>query len=446
MIVDYERRNFSISQSQFQNTPQQIVAIAANSAESNITQNSTKNSSSPSSGGIAGITIGVAAVFALVGMALLFFRRRKQRRREEEEKRRAEAEFDPAAKPEMDGVGKPPLGELYAEGKPGVEADGRHMTEMEGSKGVHFNNVKLRAEMEGSRGDVTTRAEMEGTRGGHQLRAEMEGTKGGHEMQADGLTPPIEMWAGSHGLYELPTPHPRESGRSSPASKLPSRPESTRPSPIRNSGTPWSRRQQSTPSLSRGEGNDIPSPPDDSANTYSQGAGVWSRQARSRPTFRRTKTPGDVSPQSSKDREQGQRDSDLARRFDSGPVTPSNAHLSVSSPSIDSRRQTNESGSNRWNSRFRNQPRNHVVSQVLSASSTGSANRSREHASSSTPLDSSAEEISPQSERGGKKGRLGTSEYGSWTSQVSEGRPSRGLSSPGLNDRKNETGSSGGFF
>ncbi|KAL9102204.1 MAG: hypothetical protein Q9163_002629 [Psora crenata] len=179
LIVDYERSNFSISQSVFQpDAPQEIIAIhSANNTAPHITK--IQQPSSFPLGAIIGIAV-AAVVLAVSGIAIFFFiRRRRRRRRLENHEEMKSEDLDPLAKPEMDGSGKP-LGELYAEGKLGVEVDSRSVNEVEGSKFDLDNSSKIRLEMEGTRGG-----------------AEMEGTKGIHEMQAGDFAAPVEMWAGA---------------------------------------------------------------------------------------------------------------------------------------------------------------------------------------------------------------------------------------------------------
>ena len=377
-------------------------------------------SSGLTKGAIIGIAVGAVALLALAGIAGFFFiRRRKQRRRLEEE-RKADAEFDPMAKPEMDGVSKPPPGELYAEGKLGAEVDGKSMNEMEGSKGGFSNDVKLHAEMEGSRGG-----------------AEMEGTKGGYEMQAGEVAAPVEMWAGPQGLRGLSPPA---------ASRIPSSSGSGGRSPARSSRVSWSRRQRPTPSLPRDDSSGISSPTDDPASGHDSGADAWaSRQSPRLTPPPQAITPPEMSSPSSRRRERERRGDDLTRRLESNSRTQSSAHLSVSSPTTDSRRQTSEIGADTWNTRFGSRSREHIESQGPSISSPSSASRSWERRLPATPMDSPKQEVSSQSERSSRRALIGRNEHDSWTSQVSEGEHSGGLSRPSSHGKRRETRPSGFF-
>ena len=149
--------------------------------------------------------------------------------------------------------------------------------EAPGSGGV------LRAEAPGSEGVL--RAEAEGSRGGW----EMEGSKG--TLRAEMPVPtfaPVEMYAGDHGLYELPSP---VSGSDRPS------PISSPHSPERRPGAAsWSRRHADVPPLPRSR-SDISSPDEESEGTTRS-------PRRSKPTPR-SLTPNRVSPQSQSRERQG---------------------------------------------------------------------------------------------------------------------------------------------
>ena len=358
LIVDYERSNFSLSQSLFEsNAGQQIVTIPSldNAAPGNT--KTSQPSSFPISA-LIGILVAVV-VLALASVAAFFFFRRRRRRRLEEYEKRKAGDFDPLAKPEMDGRGKPPVGELYAEGKPGAEMDSKNMIEMEGTYGKFGDEAKMRAEMEGSRGG-----------------AEMEGTKGGHEMQAGDVTAPMEMWAGPHGLYELPSP---DSGRPSPASRIPSPSPSGRTSPAspRDSNgrysrvLSWGRINRHKPSLPR-NGSEILSPTKGNVSEQESDVDFWSPGSSSKTTPPlRSITPQDISSPTSRSRERARRGEDLTRRLESTPRKQSARDRSVSSP-------TSETSHDRWNTRFGSRLRESTSSGGPKISSQTDLSRSRE--------------------------------------------------------------------
>ncbi|KAL9130634.1 MAG: hypothetical protein Q9217_001248 [Psora testacea] len=422
LIVDYERSNFSISQSLFEsNAPQRIIAIpSTNNTAPGVTR--IQQSSSFPIGAIIGIVV-ASVVLALAGIAaFLGIRRRRQRKRwEEHEKRKAE-EFDPMAKPEMDGSGKPTVGELYAEGKLGTEMDSKGMNEMEGSRGGFYNNAKK--------------------------AAEMEGTKGGHEMHAGDVTSPVEMWAGPDGLVEMPSPHPGDSGRPSPASRIPSSSKSERPSPASASDSnrrstralSWSRRDRPLPSLPRNQ-SDISSPTDEPPGERGSDADLWGSRHSSRPTGPpRAITPQDFSSPSSRGRENAQRDDDLTRQHESSSRTQNATHLSVCSP-------TSESSQDRWNNRFGSKLREVSPSAEAGISSPRSQSKNRERRLTPTPLASpQQEEVNSPSIESPRPGVLANSRYNSRLSRVSGPGPSSSVSSPSTHGRGSQVELPGGFF
>lgn len=80
LIVDYERRNFSVAQVLFGDPPppQRIVTITSLNATGS--SNDTRNESSPLSGGaLAGIVVGAIAIVALLIAGGLLIRRRRRR-------------------------------------------------------------------------------------------------------------------------------------------------------------------------------------------------------------------------------------------------------------------------------------------------------------------------------------------------------------------------------
>lgn len=371
-----------------------------------------------STGTIAGIAVGVVALLALIAGVTLFLIRRRRRRRDLEEKRKAEEAFDPMNKPEMDGQSKLPPGELFAEHKLGSEVDGKSWNEMEASKGSFHDTDKLRAEMEGTSGG----AEMEGTRGG----TEMEGTKGGFEMQAGEVATPVELWAGSEGLYELPSASPGDDGRPSPASHVRSSSGSGRPSPASTSDQrasmrlPYGWKQRPSPSIPRDGNSPASSSFIDTVSGPDSGTETWSDRPSPRPTPRPRITNPQIDSPGAGRRDRARPGDNLNRRLGNDSGTQSRTHLSVPSPTTISteseagdRRRINESGSHvspsspttdcdshgrrflsesgtdRRNERFGSRPRDHRSSprpSMISLPSSGS--RSLERRLPPTPLES----------------------------------------------------------
>ena len=223
----------------------------------------------------------------------------------------------PFHKAEMDAstpAGKAPLGESPYDHKFGEEMEGskpdlgldmRKGSEMEGSNPDLIMAAKLKAEMEGDAGAMRAeapgsggvlRAEAPGSEG--VFRAEAEGSRGGWEMDgAQGTLrsempvptfAPVEMYAGDHGLFEMPSP---VSGSDRPS------PISSPHSPERRPGTAsYNRRQMAVPRLPR-SGSDISSPDDESE-------GMTRSPRRSRPSPGNL-SPSRVSPQSQSRERQG---------------------------------------------------------------------------------------------------------------------------------------------
>ena len=154
--------------------------------------------------------------------------------------------------------------------KPDLGVDMRKGSEMEGSN-PDLAAAKLKSEMEGDAGAMRAevpgsggvlRAEAPGSEGA--FRAEAEGSRGGWEMdgaqgtlRAEMPVPtfaPVELYAGEHGLSEMPSPL---SGSDRPS------PISSPHSPERRPGaTSWSSRQADFPRSPR-SGSDISSPDDE---------------------------------------------------------------------------------------------------------------------------------------------------------------------------------------
>ena len=97
LTVDWERRNFSISQCVFNDdvltNKQQLVAIIPTDAVKvpNLSPSAVAKSSSPSAGEIAGIVIGVIVVLALLLGGFVRYKRKQRRQRRQHEKNRSEA-------------------------------------------------------------------------------------------------------------------------------------------------------------------------------------------------------------------------------------------------------------------------------------------------------------------------------------------------------------------
>ena len=290
---------------------------------------------------MVGVVLAVILILVIAAISTLFLLRRRRKRR----KAKVADDTDGAYalhKPELDGVGKGPVGELFNEGKLGesdssskIEMQGsdadvssdKHRAEVEGSKGILASEMEgtkgvLRSEMEGTKGVL--RSEMEGTKG--VLRSEMEGTPQNPEMEGSPFAP-VEMYAGPHGLYELESPHIDA-------------PEGTDiPSPLggsrkRRSGiASWGRRQRPNPNLPHSSSDDI-SPNTDEPDRRS-GVGIWnSRRPRGTP---RSITPQDVSsPTSESSRSRMRNRGDLlTQRLEA--ASRSNHPPEISSPSDSSR-------------------------------------------------------------------------------------------------------------
>ena len=311
LIVNYEQNNFSVSQNSWlPNTPSQIIPIAA--ASNATTSKITKVVTPPhklSTGAIVGIIVAVVALIIVTAIAVFYVIKHRSKRRKLEKEETEGDEMTPFHKAEMDATpaGKAPFDEPPYGHKFGEEVDGsnsnlgldmRKGSEMEGSNPDLVLAAKLKSEMEGDAGIMRAeapgsggvlRAEAPGSEG--VSRAEAEGSRGGWEMEGSKGTlraempvptfAPVEMFAGDHGLYELPSP---VSGGDRPS------PISSPHSPERRTrAASWNTRQMDGPRLPR-SGSDISSPDEESeGNTRSP--------RRSRPTPRSI-TPSRVSPQS----------------------------------------------------------------------------------------------------------------------------------------------------
>ena len=307
LIVNYEQNNFSVSQNSWvPKAASQIIPIAA---ASNATTSKITKIAPPShkitTGAIVGIIVAVIALIIGAAIAVHYIKHRSKRRNTDKAGTEGE-ELTPFHKAEMDATpaGKAPFEESPYGHKFGEELDGsepdlgmdmRKGSEMEGSNPDLALTAKLKSEMEGDTGVM--RAEAPGSEG--VSRAEADGSRGGWEMDGSQGTlraempgvptfAPVEMYAGDHGIYELPSPI-RGSDQTSPISSP--------HSPERRPGlASWNRRQMDVPRFPR-SGSDISSPDEESeGNTRSP--------RRSRPSPR-SLTPSQVSPQSQSRERQG---------------------------------------------------------------------------------------------------------------------------------------------
>lgn len=441
LIVDYERSNFSISQSLFEaNNPEKLVAIAP--AGNSTTAVSDTGSSSLSLGAIIGIVIGAVALLIVAGVAAFFILRRRKRRRQaqEAELKKATEPVDPMeAKAEMPDNSRTTLGGLYSPGKPAAFTEPKSTNEMEGTEGEYFNQAKLHAEMEGSKGG----AEMEGAKG-------FQGPPGLHEMQAAHLAAPVEMWAGSHGLQELPSPIPSDSGRPSPASRIPSSSSAGRPSPAspggkRRSGRlSWRRHGGARSPFVGGESSGVSSPTEqtNSGRDSEQDSRQAGRVPASPPSSM-SMARQEGSYNYSRGGERARRGDELTRRMESSARSQGSSQVSLASPiSADSDHDRTRGWPNRgadhWNNRFGSRPREQVASQGPSISSP-SSDRSRDRRLPPTPMELTS------SEEHSRRGLLASSRLDSWTSRVSSGGRSGEASHPSSRGGGSES-MPGGYF
>ena len=290
--------------------PAEIIHIAAksNDTTSKITKITTA-SHKISTGTIIGTIVAIVALIITVAIAAFYIIKHRSKRKKAGEDETEGDEMTAFHKAEMDATpaGKAAFGEPLYGHKLGEEMDGskpdlgidvRKGSEMEGSNPDLVMASKFKSEMEGDAGimraevpgsggvlradapgnDGVSRAEAEGSRGGW----EMEGSKG--TLRAEMPVPifaPIEMYAGDHGLYKLPSP-------ASGSDQL--SPGSSPHSPVRRPGAAsWSRRQMDVPRLPR-SGSDV-----SSADEESKGSSLSPR--RSRPSHRSLNSSR-VSPQS----------------------------------------------------------------------------------------------------------------------------------------------------
>lgn len=224
LIVDWDHRNFTLSQCSFiENSPQKIVAIAAPSKSSESSKKD--NSGSSSSGQKIGIGVGVAlAVIFVAGILwFIFSRRRKRQNKLREDKQ-----------PEVDVAEFVQTGYEKAE----LNTDNDHAIHEKGD----FDNDQRS-------GQPKTLASTRSWGGDEELSG---GTSGIGELSADrvtgGLSPSEPLLGQVHELqgrpgsqaapFELPAEHPSELPGSSPQKVKDGLPESSsHPSPISQPGS-----------------------------------------------------------------------------------------------------------------------------------------------------------------------------------------------------------------
>lgn len=192
LIVDYERQNFSISQSTFiENTKPNLVSIPPRGNDTlaiNRTTQRPPTSSKVSGGVLAGIIVATLTLVILVSGSIIFLIRRRKANLAE-----SKPDETPFEKQELDAQTKPVISELYS---PHGEADSRELNK----------NVELDASME-----IRAAVEVEGSRGG----VEMEGSQGGAEMESN-ASAAVELDAGPVTHQELPSSEPTAQGMPSP--------------------------------------------------------------------------------------------------------------------------------------------------------------------------------------------------------------------------------------
>lgn len=185
-------------------------------------QHPLKPGSKISGGAIAGIAVAIAILCILVIGAVVFIVRRRRARNLG--KSGAKDSEDIKDKPELDGLNKPPLAELF---QPPEEADSREAfkpdLEMDGSEPVP--KFRRLAEAEGSHGGV----EMEGSHGG----AEMDSGPAAIELDAGPVPRFQQLSTPGTPAVELPSPRipPDQQRLPSPGARSPAAAASGAPSP-----------------------------------------------------------------------------------------------------------------------------------------------------------------------------------------------------------------------
>ena len=168
MIVDYERRNFSISPNDwYGDTTPQIVPIASTDIPSMVNNTSASDGDATRRHKMPASTIGsvIGAAFfgifiAAVVASLYLFRRRRRKGQKQPRDPMIEEVIDPFAKAEMDGSGKDPPGELEAPSQLPVEADSSSRAELPGNLGGtrELAGSRVSVEIEGSAPAAENRA------------------------------------------------------------------------------------------------------------------------------------------------------------------------------------------------------------------------------------------------------------------------------------------------
>lgn len=218
LTVNYERSNFSVSQSVFPEAAKQnLIPILPPSDDVTITTKpkSTNQSKKISPGAVAGIVVAIA-ILCILAFGTVFFIRRRRRRRDEAEPESSRLKDQV----ELDGIQKPAEADSAAAWKPGLEMEGNNAPTNLDPKLQHM------AEAPGSNTGV-----------------EMEGSRGGVEMESGAHPAAFELDAGPIPIHEMPSSPTNNtatrtdsvpSGRGTPSSRPGSR-NSRRPrSNLRN--------------------------------------------------------------------------------------------------------------------------------------------------------------------------------------------------------------------
>lgn len=178
LIVDYERQNFSLSQSAFiENIKQDLIPIPPLGNDTLAINRTSQPSASSklSGGGLAGTIVAILTLVILVSGSIIFLIRRRKAKLA-----KFKQEENLFEKPELDAQGKPVIRELY---NPHGEADSRELSK----------NIELDGTME-----IRAAAEVEGSPG----RVEMEGSRGGVEMEGNAPAA-VELDAGPVTHHEV---------------------------------------------------------------------------------------------------------------------------------------------------------------------------------------------------------------------------------------------------
>lgn len=196
LTVNYERSNFSVSQSVFPEGAQQnLIPILPPSDDITITNKpqSTNQSKKLSSGTVAGIVVAIVILCILAFGTVFFIRRRRRRGAAEPESSRLKDQV------ELDGLQKPAEADSAAAWKPGLE--------MEGNNAPTNMDAKLRhmAEVPGSDANV-----------------EMEGSRGGFEMEGGAHPAAFELDARPIPIHEMPSSNTRNNTTTTRTDSVPS--------------------------------------------------------------------------------------------------------------------------------------------------------------------------------------------------------------------------------